>query len=75
MTGRKVFDCRDFPGPCSLVVAGTEEEAWEAQIAHTVAVHDQSDGPELRQLLKEHIHDEDEWRAAQGLATSQEATR
>lgn len=75
MARRKVFDCRDFPGPCSLVVAGTEQEVWDAQIAHTVAVHGQQDGPELRQLLQSYIRDEDEWLAAQARTTSQEATR
>jgi len=75
MAGRKVFDCRDFPGPCSLVVVGTEEEAWEAQIAHTVAVHGQQDGPELRNLLRDYIRDEEEWLAAHGAPSKQEATR
>ena len=65
MAERKVFDCRDFPGPCSLVIAGTEEEVWEAQVAHTVAAHGQTDGPELRALLAQHIHDENEWLEAQ----------
>lgn len=65
MGKRKVFDCRDFPGPCSLVIAGAEEEVWEAQIAHTLSAHGQTDGPELRSLLAKHIHDEDEWLAAQ----------
>jgi hypothetical protein len=65
MSKRKVFDCRGWPGPCTLVIAGTEEEVWAAQIAHTVAVHGQKDGPELRALLAPHIQDEDEWLAAQ----------
>ncbi|HLF98838.1 MAG TPA: DUF1059 domain-containing protein [Acidimicrobiia bacterium] len=72
MARRKVFDCRNFPGPCSLVVAGTEEEAWAAQIAHTVAAHAQEDGPELRALLEQHVHDEDEWLAAQIAAVGEE---
>lgn len=65
MGKRKVFDCRDFPGPCSLVIAGEEAEAWEAQVAHAVAVHGQADGPELRALLAQYVHDEEEWQAAQ----------
>lgn len=42
---RKVFDCRDFPGPCELVLAGSEEEIMQAGVSHVVTAHERRTGP------------------------------
>lgn len=60
---RVVLDCRDWPGPCTLVLAGNEDEVMEAAVQHTVATHDQKDGPELRELIRQNFRAEDAWLA------------
>ena len=70
---RKVLDCRDFPGPCALVLAGTEAEIFDAGIPHAVEVHQQEDGAALRELLRSSLHDEGEWLRAQVLAEGRTA--
>ncbi len=49
---RKVFDCRELPGECTLTISGTEDEVLEAQAAHAVAAHAQHDSPELRDFIR-----------------------
>jgi predicted small metal-binding protein len=55
---RKVFDCRQLPGECTLTIAGTENEVLEAQALHAAAAHDQRDGPELREFIRASLQDE-----------------
>ncbi|MEO7494109.1 MAG: DUF1059 domain-containing protein [Massilia sp.] len=58
--GRKYIDCRDYPSDmnCSVAIAAdSEEELIEAAAQHAVAVHRHADGPELRQALRQLIHD------------------
>jgi predicted small metal-binding protein len=55
---RKTIDCRDFPGPCTLAIAGEEDEVVEAQAAHLAAVHDMGDKPEVRAYVRSVLKDE-----------------
>jgi hypothetical protein len=54
---RKVFDCREWPGVCTLAISGEEEEVVEAQILHVVRAHGQQDSPELRDLVRASLRD------------------
>jgi Protein of unknown function (DUF1059) len=54
---RKVIDCRDFPGPCSLAISGTEAEVIESQAWHMVSVHGAADGPDLRERIRASLKD------------------
>lgn len=51
---RMVADCRDFPSEsgCTLTISGEEDEVLDAAAAHAVAVHQHTDGPELREALR-----------------------
>jgi hypothetical protein len=49
---RKMFDCRRWPGPCTLAISGTEEEVLSAQVLHVVSAHGQRDSAELRQQIR-----------------------
>ncbi|MDQ6682686.1 MAG: DUF1059 domain-containing protein [Chloroflexota bacterium] len=55
---RKVFDCRELPGSCSLSISGTEEEVLAAQALHAVAAHEQPDGSELREFIRSYMKEE-----------------
>ena len=55
---RRVFDCRELPGDCTLTIAGSEDEVLEAQVLHAVAAHEQQDGPELRDFIRAYLRDE-----------------
>jgi predicted small metal-binding protein len=55
---RKVFDCRELPGDCTLTISGSEDEVLEAQAIHAVATHEQQDCPELRDFIRAHLRDE-----------------
>lgn len=48
---RRMFDCREWPGPCTLTVVGEEEEVVEAQILHAVQAHGQQESPQLREMI------------------------
>lgn len=52
---RFVADCRDMPSDsgCTLTIAGEEDEVVEAAARHAVAVHQHSDGDELRAAIRE----------------------
>jgi len=53
---RKYVDCRAFPSEmnCTVAIAAdTEEELLEAAVQHAVAVHGHSDGPALREQLRQ----------------------
>ena len=60
---RKIIDCRDFPGPCSLAVSGQEDEVVRAQAAHLAAVHDMPDTAEVRAYVLSMLKDEQEGSA------------
>ncbi len=57
---RKVIDCRRFPAekPCSIAIAGTEEEVLELAVLHASTVHGHQDTPELRQQIRSMLQDE-----------------
>lgn len=57
---RKYIDCREFPSEtnCTVAIAAdSESELLEAAAQHAVAVHQHTDGPELRQALKQIVRD------------------
>lgn len=57
---RKYIDCREFPSEtnCTVAIAAdSESELLEAAAQHAVAVHQHTDGPELRQALSQIIRD------------------
>jgi predicted small metal-binding protein len=57
---RKYIDCREFPSDtkCSITIAADrEDELLEAAVQHAVAVHKHADTPELRQQLKQVMHE------------------
>jgi predicted small metal-binding protein len=54
---RKIIDCRDFPGPCSLAVSGEEHEVLQAQAAHLAAVHEMPDTAEVRAYVRSMLKD------------------
>jgi putative lipoic acid-binding regulatory protein len=49
---RKLFDCREWPGECTLAISGEPEEVVEAQLLHIVQAHGQQDSPELREQIR-----------------------
>jgi hypothetical protein len=55
---RKIIDCRDFPGPCTLAISGETDEVVVAQAAHLVAVHGMDDGGDLRGYIRSVLKDE-----------------
>ncbi len=55
---RKIIDCRDFPGPCSLAVSGEEHEVVRAQATHLAAVHEMPDSAEVRAYVRSMLKDE-----------------
>ena len=57
---RKVADCRNTPSVsgCTLTISGEEEEVVRASVEHAVSVHEHTDTPELRQMVRESLQDE-----------------
>ncbi|MFD4142456.1 DUF1059 domain-containing protein [Streptomyces sp. NBC_00390] len=57
---RKVADCRNHPSVsgCTLTISGEEEEVARAAAEHAISVHGHTDGPELRQMVRESLEDE-----------------
>lgn len=55
---RKIIDCRDFPGPCSLAVSGEEDEVVLAQATHLAAVHAMPDTLEVRAYVRSMLKDQ-----------------
>lgn len=52
---RKFIDCREYPSEmnCTIAIfADSEDEVVEAAAQHAVAVHQHSDSPELRTMLR-----------------------
>ena len=54
---RKMFDCRDWPGPCELAISGREDEVVEAQLQHVVQAHGLGDSAELRDQIRASLKD------------------
>lgn len=57
---RMFIDCREMPSEsgCTLALsADTEGELLDAAAAHAVAVHGHTDGPELRDGLRQGLHE------------------
>jgi hypothetical protein len=54
---RRMFDCREWPGECTLAISGEEDQVVEAQLLHVVQVHGQEDGPDLRELIRASLKD------------------
>jgi len=57
---RKVIDCRRFPTekPCSIAIAGTEDEVVELGVLHATTVHGHPDTPELREQIRSMLQEE-----------------
>jgi len=57
---RKVADCRDHPSVsgCTLTITGEEEEVVRAAAEHAVSVHEHTDSPELRNMIRADLKDE-----------------
>lgn len=57
---RKYIDCREFPSEsgCTVAIsADNEDELVEAAVQHAVAVHAEHDTPELREEIRNLIHE------------------
>lgn len=54
---RKMFDCREWPGECTLAISGEEDEVVEAQVLHVVQAHGQQDSPQLREQIRASLAD------------------
>ena len=54
---RKMFDCREWPGPCGLAISGEEDEVVEAQLQHVMLVHGLQDSAELREQIRASLKD------------------
>lgn len=54
---RKMVDCREWPGPCTLAISGEEDEVVEAQLLHAVRVHGQRASEDLRELIRASLKD------------------
>jgi predicted small metal-binding protein len=55
MTTRHYIDCREIPSDmdCSIALAAdSESELLDAAVQHAVAVHGQTDSPQLREQLR-----------------------
>ena len=57
---RKVADCRTMPSDsgCTLTISGEEDEVVAAAVAHAVAVHGHTEGPELVEAVRASLTDE-----------------
>jgi hypothetical protein len=54
---RKMFECREWPGECTLAIAGEEDEVVEVQLLHVVQAHGQQETPELRDQIRASLVD------------------
>ena len=54
---RKMFDCREWPGECTLAISGEQEEVVEAKVLHVVHAHGQQASPELREQIRASLKD------------------
>ena len=67
MAERKVADCRRMPSEsgCTLTLIGEGEHIVEAAAIHAVTAHGHEDNPELRDMIRQHLEDEESWRATE----------
>lgn len=54
---RKMFDCRNWPGPCTLAISGEEDDVLQAQLLHVVQAHGQQDTPQVREQIRASLSD------------------
>jgi predicted small metal-binding protein len=57
---RKFIDCREHPSASGCTVAlsaDSEDELVDAAAQHAVAVHGETDTPELRRSIRESMHE------------------
>jgi hypothetical protein len=54
---RKMFDCREWPGECTLAISGDEDEVVEAQLLHVIQAHRQEESPQLREQIRASLKD------------------
>lgn len=54
---RKLFDCRDWPGECTLAISGEEDEVVEAQLLHVLEAHGQQQSAQLRDQIRASLKD------------------
>lgn len=59
---RKMFDCRDLPGECTLAISGQEEEVVRAQAEHAISLHKALDDDQLRPWIRSLLKDESAMR-------------
>ena len=57
---RKVIDCRRFPAekPCTITIAGTEDEVLDLAVLHATNVHGHANTPDLREQIRSLLQDE-----------------
>lgn len=65
---RKIIDCRDFPGPCTLAISGEEDEVVSAQGAHLAAVHDMPETSQVQAYVRTMLKEEPSGLAHAGRA-------
>ncbi|GMU00920.1 hypothetical protein KH5H1_50400 [Corallococcus caeni] len=58
---RKTMDCREAPSEsnCSLTITGEEDEVMRAAVEHAISVHGEKDSPELREMIRVSLKDEE----------------
>ena len=54
---RKMFDCREWPGPCTLATSGEEDEVVEGQLLHVVQAHGRQESLQLRGQIRASLKD------------------
>jgi len=57
---RKYIDCREVPSEsgCTIAISADDEgELLEAAVQHAVAVHHHPDTPELREKIRQAMHE------------------
>ena len=52
-----MFDCREWPGECTLAISGEEDEVVEAQLLHVARAHGQEASPQLREQIRTALRD------------------
>lgn len=59
---RKVADCRRIPNEvgCTLTISGEEDEVVRAAAEHAESVHGEPDTPQLREMIRSKLIDEDQ---------------
>jgi uncharacterized protein DUF1059 len=54
---RKLIDCREWPGPCTITISGGEDEVVDAYVLHAVKMHGLRDSRELRDQVRAALKD------------------